>query len=252
MLGFNCRARIGMKRVFGSLGVAGLIAVIVWLVVAKTGLIELGQGNALQDKMPAGNQVILPEPKKQSETSIEEALFERRSVREYRGEALNLEEISQLLWAAQGITAPERGGRTAPSAGALYPLELYLVAKEAQGLAAGVYHYLPEGHKLERRLEGDLNLELARAALGQTAVEEAPVTLVFTAVFERTTQKYGQRGRNYVYLEAGHAAQNVYLQVQSLDLGTVVIGAFDDEAVKKCLALSQEEIPLYIMPIGRP
>lgn len=196
-------------------------------------------------------EIVLPEPKKQSKTSIEETIFKRRSIREYEDEALNLGEISQILWSAQGITATEWGGRTAPSAGALYPLELYLVVRKAEKLEAGVYHYIPSGHKLEKILEGDLSSALAEAALGQSPVKEAPINLVFTAFFKRTAQKYGERGVGYVFMEVGHAAQNVYLQAQSLNLGTVTIGAFGEEEVRQLLNLSLEETPLYIMPVGR-
>lgn len=196
------------------------------------------------------NEILLPEPQRQSKTTIEEAILKRRSSREFKDEPLTLFEISQILWSAQGITAPEWGGRAAPSAGALYPLEIYLVARKAEGLLSGVYHFIPQGHKLRKVSEGDLSLELTTAALGQDPIKAAPVNLVITAIFERTTQKYGERGIHYVYMEAGHAAQNVYLQTQSLNLGTVTIGAFDDEEVKKLLKLSPNEVPLYIMPIG--
>lgn len=196
------------------------------------------------------NEILLPEPQRQSKTTIEEAILKRRSAREFKDEPLTLFEISQILWSAQGVTAPEWGGRAAPSAGALYPLEIYLVARKAEGLLPGVYHFIPQGHKLRKVSEGDLSLELTTAAMGQDPIKAAPVNLVITAIFERTTQKYGERGIHYVYMEAGHAAQNVYLQTQSLNLGTVTIGAFDDEEVKKLLKLSPNEVPLYIMPIG--
>lgn len=196
-------------------------------------------------------EIILPEPEKESETSIEEALLKRRSVREYKDEPLTLKEVSQILWAGQGITEPKWGGRTTPSAGALYPLEIYLVVKKVEGLKSGVYHYLSKEHKLKKVLEGDVSSELAVAAVGQMFIAQAPVNLVFTGIFERTTQKYKERGIRYVFMEAGHAAQNVYLQAQSLGLGTVTVGAFDDEAIKEILKLKKEETPLYIMPLGR-
>lgn len=196
------------------------------------------------------SKIILPPPIKTSKTSIEEALWQRRSIREYKDEPLTLKEVSHILWAAQGITV-SWGGRTAPSAGAFYPLEVYLIVRKAESLEPGVYHYLPEEHKLKNVLEGDLSSELARAALGQTFVKTAPVNLVITAFYTRTTEKYGERGIRYVHMEAGHAAQNVYLQVESLGLGTVTVGAFDDKEVKKVLNLTQEETPLYIMPVGR-
>lgn len=207
----------------------------------------MGEKNYSFDK---NGYMVLPEPRKESNTSIEEALLKRRSIREYKDEALSLEEISQILWSAQGITAPERGGRTAPSAGALYPLEIYLVVRKAENLGPGVYHYLPEGHKIKQVLEKDMSGELAIAGLNQMFIKEAPINIVVSAVFSRTTSKYGERGNQYVYMEAGHASQNIYLEVESLGLGTVAVGAFSDEEVKRILNL-QEEIPLYIMPIGR-
>ncbi|MBU3901102.1 SagB/ThcOx family dehydrogenase [Patescibacteria group bacterium] len=207
----------------------------------------MGEKNYSFDK---DGYMALPEPKKESKTSIEEALLKRRSIREYKDEALSLEEISQILWSAQGITAPERGGRTAPSAGALYPLEIYLVVRKIENLESGVYHYLPEGHEIKQVLEKDISGELAIAGLNQMFIKEAPANIVISAVFSRTTSKYGERGNQYVYMEAGHAAENIYLQVESLGLGTVTVGAFSDEEIKRILNL-REEIPLYIMPIGR-
>ncbi len=196
-------------------------------------------------------ETILPQPEKFSKISIEEVLLERRSIREYKDESLTLKEVSQILWAAQGMTESIWGGRTAPSAGALYPLEAYLVVRKVENLEPGIYHYLPQGHKLTRILEGDINKKLAEAGLNQSCIEKAPINLVITAFYSRTTAKYGERGIRYVHLEAGHAAQNVYLQVQSLGLGTVTIGAFYDDGVRGLLNLSREETPLYIMPIGR-
>jgi SagB-type dehydrogenase family enzyme len=155
-----------------------------------------------------------------------------------------------LLWAAQGFNDP-RGLRTAPSAGALYPLETYLVAGNVQGLAPGVYRYRPDGHKLERLLEGDKRHVLAGAALGQRPVSEGAVDIVFTAVYSRTTGKYGERGVRYVHIEVGHAGQNLCLQATALGLGAVTVGAFVDELVAKALNLPQNEQPLYIIPVGR-
>jgi len=197
-----------------------------------------------------GERIKLPEPRYTSNTSVEEALSQRRSIRAYSGENLTIEEVSQLLWAAQGVTAPW-GGRTAPSAGALYPLELYLVVGDVEGIDKGVYKYIPEEHELEKVKEGDIRAELADAALGQECVRDAAIDIVFTAIYERTTGKYGERGIRYVQMEAGHAAQNVYLQAVALDLGTVVIGAFIDGEVKEIMNMQEQETPVYIMPVGR-
>lgn len=195
-------------------------------------------------------RIKLPEPGNDSPTSIEQALLKRRSVRDYKDEPLTLTEVSQLLWAAQGITDP-RGFRTAPSAGALYPLEVYVVVGNVNNLSDGIYRYKPHVHELERILEGDKRAELCIAALGQSSVKDGAIAIVFSAVYERTTQKYGERGIRYVHIEVGHSAQNVYLQAVSLDLGTVVIGAFQDDAVKIITNMPDEEHPLYIMPVGR-
>lgn len=195
--------------------------------------------------------VPLPHPRVVGELSVEKALLTRRSIREYRSDPLTLDEVGQLLWAAQGVTSPG-GFRTAPSAGALYPLETYLVAGNVTGIAAGVYRYLPEQHALTLTLPGDRRLDLSIAALHQTAIGKAPASLLFSAVFPRSTGKYGKRGHRYVQMETGHAAENVSLQAVAFDLGTVVIGAFDDDAVKRITSLPPEEEPLAIMPVGRP
>ena len=198
----------------------------------------------------AGDIITLPEPKNSGTMSVEEALFERRSVRNYKDEALTLTEVSQLVWAAHGITNV-RGYRTAPSAGALYPLEVYVVAGNVEGLPAGVYKYRPQEHELEKVAGGDVRAELCAAAIDQECVEDGAVVLVFAVVYERTTGKYGERGVRYVHMEVGHASQNVYLQVVSLGLGTVVIGAFNDEEVGRLLQMQDDERVLCIMPVGR-
>ena len=180
---------------------------------------------------------------------LQSALQERRSIREFSRASLSPEDVAQLLWAAQGITAG-RELRTAPSAGALYPLELYLLAGNVDGLSPGVYRYRPKKHDLVLLASGDHRRPLAAAALGQDWVRRAPAVLVFTAVYERTLRKYGQRGHRYVHMEVGHAAQNVYLQATSLDLGTVMVGAFIDEEVSAALQLPPDHAPLGLMPVG--
>jgi SagB-type dehydrogenase family enzyme len=203
-------------------------------------------------KMISNKIIKLPEPKYESDTSVEEALLGRRSRRSYKDEGLSLGEISQLLWAAQGITNPKRGFRTAPSAGATYPLETYLIVGNVKNLKPGVYHYDPKKHTIEMTIERDVRRELANAAFNQYFIADAPVSIAFTAIYERTTRIYGDRGVMYVHMEVGHAAQNVYLECESLRLGTVVVGAFYDEEVKKVLDLGDtEEVPLYIMPVGK-
>jgi len=197
------------------------------------------------------NKVInLPQPLTDSGISVEGALRWRRSERSYEAGALTLAQVSQLLLAAQGITGAQ-GLRTAPSAGALYPLEVYLIVGDVVDLGPGIYRYQPRNHQLVRIGSGDKRQELVAAALGQTFIGQGAVSLVFTAVYERTTWRYGERGIRYVHMEAGHAAQNVYLQAVALKLGTVVVGAFHDDQVRQALGLPQDEHPLYIMPVGR-
>jgi len=195
--------------------------------------------------------IKLPEPRYKGDVSLEEALLKRRSIRDYTGEPLTLQEVSQLLWAAQGITDP-RGFRTAPSAGALYPLEVYVVVGDVENLAKGVYRYNPHDHALAKIVDGDKRTDLAKAAVGQRCVEEAAIDIVITGVYERTTKKYGERGIRYVHIEVGHAAQNVCLQATVMGLGAVTVGAFYDDQVGEILNLLKEEQPLYIIAIGRP
>lgn len=191
----------------------------------------------------------LPEPQTTGRMPVEQAIAQRRSMREYDGR-LSHADISQLLWAAQGETRAD-GYRAAPSAGALYPLELYLVAGAVDGLAAGVYRYLSAGHKLVSHATIDVRAELAAAAHGQSWLETAPAVLVLTAVYKRTMQKYGERGRRYVHMDTGHAAENVYLQAEARGLGTVMMGAFDDERVQTVMNLPADHQPLGLMPVGR-
>ncbi len=195
--------------------------------------------------------ISLPDPDTAGNVPLERALGERRSIRRYAPGALSVKEVSQLLWAAQGETQPRTGYRTAPSAGATYPLEVYLVAGRIDGLSAGLYRYLPRRHELTKIGPDDLRDPLHRAALGQRMVLDAPVVLVIAGVTERTAGRYGARAARYVAMEAGHASQNIYLQATVLGLGTVAVGAFDDRAVARTLGLPDGEEPLYLMPVGR-
>jgi SagB-type dehydrogenase family enzyme len=233
--------------------------IIVLLVIV---LVSLGFGSAIflewrssePDIQPSPTEddviIELPKPRHSSDVSIEEALLKRRSTRDYSLESLTLQEVSQLVWAAQGITDP-KGFRTAPSAGALYPLEVYVVVGDVKKLAEGVYKYNPQKHELLKVIDGDKRSELAEVALEQAWIKEATINIVIAAVYERTTAKYGNRGIRYVHIEVGHAAQNICLQATALDLGIVTVGAFYDEQVKELLSLSDEEKPLYLIPIGR-
>lgn len=227
-----------------------IISAIFLMCIGTVGCVLLKEPGVADKSTSTGDMIKLPEPRYDSDTSIEEAVLLRRSVRQYKDEPLTLAELSQLLWAAQGITNPG-GFRTAPSAGALYPLELYIAAGNVEGLSPGIYRYESDGHGLENIADGDVRDDLCSAALDQSAVKDAAAVIVFSAVFERTTGKYGERGIRYVHIEVGHAAQNVYLQAASLGLGTVVIGAFDDDEVKKAMNMDESEEPLYIMPVGK-
>ena len=191
----------------------------------------------------------LPEPLLKSEVSLEESLQNRRSIRQYSNTPLKLEDVSQLLWSAQGITS-EYGWRTAPSAGGLYPLEVYLIAGSVHNLNSGVYKYISASHSLTLLISKDLREELAGAALDQTPVKIAAIDIVISVVYERTTQKYGERGIRYTHIESGHVAQNILLQSTALGLGAVPIGAFDDNLVKTLLGMPEDENPLYIIPVG--
>lgn len=194
--------------------------------------------------------VGLPAPRKEGPVSLEEAVQSRRSIREFSGEPLTLEEVGQLLWAAQGITSAQ-GARAAPSAGGTYPLELYLAAGDIAGLEPGVYHYRPAGHGLVAVSAGDVRARLVEASLDQAWVGEAAADFIIAAVYERTKERYGERGVRYVHLEAGHAAQNLCLQATALGLGAVTVGAFTDEDVWAVLGMAEEETPLYVIPVGR-
>lgn len=195
--------------------------------------------------------IALPRPLADGVASLESTIDRRRSVRRFSERHLSLADTAQLLWAAQGVTARD-GGRAAPSAGALYPLELYLVAGNVESLPAGLYRYQPRGHRLRHMAEGDLRRRLAAAALDQSWVRRAPAMLVIAGVYERSAKKYGQRARRYTHIEVGHAAQNVYLQAVALELGTVIVGAFEDAEVQQLLGLPPNHAPLALMPIGHP
>ncbi len=193
-------------------------------------------------------EINLPPPFKKGELSLEEALDGRISVRSYKEEPLRLEELSQLLWASYGKNRYAK--LVCPSAGALYPLSIYVVVGKVKGLSSGVYRYNHLQHSLSLMLAQDKRPELSSACLGQVWVKEAPISIVICADYSITTRHYGSRGRRYVEMEAGHSGQNIYLMATSLGLGTVGIGAFRDLEVKQVLRLKEE--PLYIFPVGRP
>lgn len=193
-------------------------------------------------------KIQLPSPITRGDVSLEETLSKRRSIRAYTRDPLSVEEVSQLLWAAQGLNHEELG-RTAPSAGATYPLEVYIVVNRVEGLDSGLYHYSPAEHVLEIRKAGSFSKELEEAALRQGMVEAAAVNIILTAVYERTTARYKDRGIRYVQIEVGHVGQNICLQAEALGLGTVAVGAFHDGRVRTLLEINEEI--LYIMPVGQ-
>ncbi len=201
-----------------------------------------------------GSIIYLPLPVFKGNMSLEEAILHRRSIREYRKEPLTLHQLSQLLWAAQGITEVRWGFRASPSAGATYPLEIYVVVGNngVKGLAPGVYRYQPHSHSLVLVKKGDFREELYSACLNQEWVRDAPVVLVIVADYERTTRVYGERGIRYVHMEVGHVGQNIYLEATALGLGTVAVGAFYDDEVRVIIGAPENHHPLYVMPVGVP
>ncbi|MBM4286220.1 MAG: SagB/ThcOx family dehydrogenase [Deltaproteobacteria bacterium] len=199
-----------------------------------------------------GAEVIkLPPPAHQGSMSVEAALKARRTVRRFAARGLSLAQISQLLWATDGTSDP-RGLRTAPSAGATFPLEIYLVAGDrgVGQLAAGLYRYRPQEHALELTQKGDLRQAVARACLFQAWMAEAPVMVVIAAEFARCTARYGQRGVMYTHMEVGHAGQNLFLQAEALGLGAGIVGAFEDRGLSQVLKLPSHHPPLLVMPVG--
>ena len=197
-----------------------------------------------------GTMIVLPDPITDGTVSLEKTLSLRRSVRNYIQQPLSLEEVSQLLWAGQGIN-DERGFRTAPSAGATYPLELFVLVNNVEGLRKGIYHYHVRDHQMEMIDEREIEAELARAALSQSMISEAGIVVVFAAIYERTTNRYNERGIRYIHNEVGHVGQNIHLQAAALNLGTVAIGAYRDEEVEALLNLGEEYHVLYLMPVGK-
>lgn len=206
----------------------------------QTGFAQEKKMNSLRNK----DIIQLPAPALKGKISLEETIKNRQSVRDFSAVPLTLKELSQLFWALQGATH-DWGARTAPSAGALFPLEVYVVLQE------GVFQYSSGNHSLVRNAGRDIRSQLAYAALGQNSVQKAPAVFVITAVYERTVKKYGNRAERYVKIEAGHAAQNLLLQSTALGLGAVPIGAFHDEKVKQVMNLPVNQEPLYLIPVGR-
>ncbi len=236
--------------VFAFIGIVAIVFKISSRTVTPNTNENVMQTNSQNLNLSPGSTIALPNPVTDGEMSLEKALTLRRSIRSYQTDPLTLEQVSQLLWSAQGITDERRGFRTAPSAGATFPLEMFVVVNNVQDLKKGIYHYHPHEHELEFIREADIGSDLARASLSQSMLAEGGAVFVFAAEFERTTDRYGDRGRRYVYNEIGHASQNLHLQAAALDLGTVVIGAYRDEEVERILQLDDQYDVLYMMPVG--
>ena len=199
-----------------------------------------------------GEAMRLPSPEVVGEVSLEEVIKSRRTVRSFRSEELDLKQLSQIFWAAQGVTADRGSMRAAPSAGALYPMDVYAVTGEGgvSGIEAGVYHYDFKRHRITPASGGDVRHLVARAALSQNWMARAPVCLVITAEYGRINTKYGNRGVRYAMIEAGHIGQNIFLQVESLGLKAGIVGAFDDRRLNQILNIPLSHEPLLVMPVG--
>jgi SagB-type dehydrogenase family enzyme len=197
-----------------------------------------------QEQKSSASITDLPTPVIDGSMSIEKALSERRTVRSYSDKPLSLEDISQILWAAQGITEPKRGLRTAPSAQASYLMKVYVLTGKVADLTMGMYQYQPQGHKLVKVADGDIKTDLYRAA-PQNPIKNAPAAVVITGISNKA------KNPSWIYLEAGHIAQNICLEAVSRNLGTVTMAGFKPEEVKKALRLPDNEQPVYIMPMGK-
>jgi len=194
----------------------------------------------------------LPDPQHDGNVSLERAIRMRRTIRSFDGRALSLHQVSQLLWSAQGITGSRGFKRAAPSAGALYPMDVYAVvgAGCVEGLDPGVYHYDPEAHSISLGREEDARREVAQASLSQTWMAQAPLNLSITAEYSRITGKYGERGIRYAMIEAGHIGQNIFLQAQAMGLAAGIVGSFDDEKLTRVMGITKTHEPLLVMPVG--
>lgn len=252
-------SRRSVAKVSGA--VAGGLAVALGFL---TGAVDVQVRETPEDDSPgtepavSGGTVSLPRPRTvEGDTHVGTAIANRRSRREYGKEPISLGELGQLLWAAQGVTQRNLGTvdfRAAPSAGGTYPLEIFVVPDDpgVEGIDPGVFHYRQDDHELERVRSGSFGSRMQWIAIDQEWVGEAALNIVITALDERTTERYGVRGkRRYVPMEAGHAGQNIYLQAESLRLATVAIGAFRDDHLRSLLAVGEDHRPLYIYPVGR-
>ncbi|HEX6255849.1 MAG TPA: SagB/ThcOx family dehydrogenase [Euzebyales bacterium] len=230
------------RRTIGAVVLASAVSLVMAAVAAVA--LRAGDGTVARDDPVRVVPVLaLPSPRTDGETSLEQAILRRGSVREFDPTPLTLGVLGQLLWAAQG---QREQGRTAPSAGGLYPLEVYVAHEQ------GIYHYRPDGHEVAAVSNTDIRDDLAAAALDQRAFHTAPAVIAIAGVEERSARKYGGRAEQYVLIEVGHAAQNVLLQAAVLGVGAVPTGAFDDPAVAELFGMPDGTEPLYLIPVGRP
>ena len=199
-----------------------------------------------------GGSIKLSTPAYDGKISVERAIRERRTIRDFRPKPLTLAQLSQLFWSAQGITDERSGFRAAPSGGALYPLDVYAVVGDGglEGLESWVYHYQPENHSIQLIRKGDRRKDVAGASLWQMWIARAPVIFVITSESERITRKYGKRGIRYAQIEVGHVGQNIFLQAGALGMGAGIVGAFHDGAVAEAIGATKAHKPLIVMPVG--
>ncbi len=195
-------------------------------------------------------EIKLSDPVTSGGMPLNDALYNRRSVREYADSPIKESALSNLLWSAAGISDPDSGLRTVPSAGALYPLEIYVAVGFVENFEPGLYKYSSDDHVLHLIRPGDFRNELYEAAIRQVWIREAAAVILISAVFERTSKVYGDRSERYVYIEAGHCAQNIYLQAEALSIGTTAVGAFNDTSVSDIFYLPSDESPIYLLPLG--
>ncbi len=237
------------KHVFRNLLVLGLLGMVLFSISCE---VVNDDNEANRDLTEVNEEKVweLPSPELEEGKKVEDTLYNRLSRRNFTGDVLLQKHAAQILWASTGTGVDGVTGatRTAPSAGATDPLEVYLIAGNVEDLVEGIYRYDYTSHDLTKIMEGDYREELAGAALNQDFIAEAPASIVLAADYGRTTATYGERGRRYVHMEVGHAAQNIHLQAESLQLGTVAIGAFEDEDVQEILNTDYD--PLMIMPVG--
>jgi SagB-type dehydrogenase family enzyme len=233
-----------------------IILIIVFIAVVSAFYLSEPKKTVYTVTKNANGIITLPSPQLTGNISVEEAIQNRRSIRKFSNESLSINNVSQILWAAQGITNKQSSLRAAPSAGQVYPLEIYLIAgtEGVNGLEEGVYHYSPSNNTLEKKINGDLRADLSSIADNQPWVKQAPVNILITGNYQKMIDKYTDKElcTRFVDLEAGHVGENIYLQSETLGLVTVSLGSFNETQLKQLLQLPDNETPIYIFPVGHP